>query len=100
MNNYRINDSNIGTGLFVLIDDKKIIDANYNICFSNNYIIFSKMKGTNLLKISLQKGEFENKVFIFNPEEKKEIKFGRSNKCDLVFLDKSVSRNQLTYLFQ
>jgi hypothetical protein len=61
LKSYKIKDSSQGTGLFILVNGRQLIDCNYIICFANNHIVISVDQQTHFLKLFFLKGEYENK---------------------------------------
>jgi len=97
-NSYTIRDCYLGTGLFIHINGRQLIEDNHIICFSNNQFAVS-IDNKNCLKIRFIKGEFKGREIKIDPEEMSFVSLGRSKKSHIVFDDVNVSRFQCTFVY-
>jgi hypothetical protein len=97
---YYIKDIKKGTGSFVKVIKRQAIDQDYIFSFCNSHMIVYKTKADNFLHFKFLLGQFKNKLFYFNPKENKTIRIGRSKHAEVSYKDESVSRYQLTFVFE
>ena len=94
-----IQDCQEGNGIFLRINPKLLINENNNklIFMLNNLVILKTEFKINSMKFIIY---YKNKRFQFNLNEKKNIKVGRSNDCDIIVSDETgISRVQMTFLY-
>jgi len=96
---YSIKDLCQGTGLFVHVNGRKVIEDKNIFCFGNNQMLVSLDTETNCLIINFMKGEYEGKEVKINPEEMTYVEFGRTRSADFTFKDAGVSRNQCSFVY-
>jgi hypothetical protein len=96
---FYIKDCKEGNGIFLKINPKLLINENNNklIFMLNNLVILKTEFKINTMKFIIY---YKNKRFQFNLNEKKNIKVGRSNDCDIIVSDETgISRVQMTFLY-
>jgi len=99
-NEYRIKDYFNGTGLFVAVNDRFLINSEYIISFLNSHFLCYHIRETNQIKIRFIQGFYENMEFAFDPRIKPIIIIGRCPESDIVLdNDESISRVQCTLFF-
>jgi len=59
-----------------------------------------KVKQDNILRFKFLIGHLKNKIFTFDPKENKVVKIGRSKQSEVMYKDESVSRFQLSFVFE
>ena len=94
-----IKDCKEGNGIFLRINPKLLINENNNklIFMLNNLVILKTEFKINSMKFIIY---YKNKRFQFNLNEKKNIKVGRGNDCDIIVSDETgISRVQMTFFY-
>jgi len=98
--NYKVKDINYGTGLFLSIKTRQVIDLDYIISFCNTHMLVYKLNNSNILKFKFLQGILKDKVFTYNPVENPNVKIGRDKKNEVVYKDDSVSRVQCSFVYE
>jgi len=96
---YYIKDIREGTGSFIKIHKKQVIDQDSIFSFCNTHIFVYKVKSDNLLKFKFLIGSLKNKMYTFDPKENKVVRIGRSKQSEVLYKDESVSRFQLSFVY-
>jgi len=99
-NEYRLKDYFNGTGLFVAVNGRLLINTEYIISFINSHFLCYHILETNQIKIRFIQGFYEKMEFVFDPKIKPIILIGRCPQADIILdSDESISRVQCTLFF-
>jgi len=100
-NNYNVKDFQKGTGIFIKIDTKHLLDQDYIISFCNTHIlIYKSSRSDNILKFKFLQGSLKDKPFTFSPVEYPNVRVGRNKDLEVCYNDESISRIQCTFIFE
>jgi pSer/pThr/pTyr-binding forkhead associated (FHA) protein len=97
---YYIKDIREGSGSFIKINKRQAIEQDSIFSFCNTHIIVYKTKQDNMLRFKFLIGHLKNKVFNFDPKDNKVVRIGRSKQSEVVYKDESVSRFQLSFVYE
>jgi len=99
-NTYYIKDIREGSGSFIKLNKRQPIEQDSIYSFCNTHIIVYKVKQDKLLRFKFLIGHLKNKVLQFDPKDNKVVRIGRSKQSEVVYRDESVSRFQLSFVFE
>lgn len=97
---YAIDNLN-GTGLFVRINKKIVVDHDMivSFCVDHMYLqVTQRDDNSKDIKVKFLQ-EKQNKESVFNSKTKQNITIGRGDKCDIVYKEESVSKTQCTLIY-
>jgi len=97
---YCIKDLKNGTGSFIKINKKQMLDHDYIFSFCNTHIFVYKVKEDNVLNLRFLFGMYKKKIFTYNPKDHKLVRIGRNKAAEIVYKEDSVSRIQVTFAFE
>lgn len=98
-------DNKRGTGLFVKIKQKVVVDHDMIVSFCASHMILQEEPEVyhpenKIIKIKFLQGPHQNQERTFNSKDKKIIRIGRSKQAEVIYKDDSVSRIQCTIVFE